>query len=577
VIFVTVGASSEPFPRLTSALSRLPLDELVVQHGPNPIPDGVGQSYPFMDFAAVLDHMRRAEVVVSHVGAGSIICARRAGHTPIVVPRLARHGETVDDHQAELAAALEEAGQAIVVWDLELLPRAIAAARRRRAAGNGAAHLGSLNKAVRDAIQPARRSARIGYLSTTYPGSNHAFIEREVIALRARGLEVETFAIRTKSLDREAVKTTTLLPVSARRLLVDNAILLAAHPHRYSRSLVRALSLGRGPRKRLWQAFYFAEAVLLARQCARRGVEHIHAHFGNPPWDIAMLAARLLGVPWSLTLHGTDVNHDDRELLAAKVEAAEFVVCVGQFARDQLLRLVDRSHWNKLHVVRCGLDAAWFNAPVRIPTPDGRVRILSVARLEPPKDLETLLVAAAALGRRGRDVELTLVGDGPLRPRLEQRARELELDNAVVFAGYLEQDELRRCYSKADICCLSSSSEGVPVVLMEAMARGVPVIAPRLPGVQELVEEECSGLLFTPGAASELAGSVERLASSPALGQRLGEAAREKVEAEFRIEDSAAELERLFRTATRSLSRRGQRRRGRSGAPGRGQGALQGR
>jgi glycosyltransferase involved in cell wall biosynthesis/UDP-N-acetylglucosamine transferase subunit ALG13 len=577
VIFVTVGGSSEPFPRLTSALSRLPLNELVVQHGPNPIPDGVGQSFPFMDFAAVLDHMRRAEVVVSHAGAGSIICARRTGHTPIVVPRLARHGETVDDHQAELAAALEETGQAIVVWDLELLPEAIAAARPRQSAGNRTARVGPLQKAVRGAIHARRRPPRLAYLTTTYPGSNHAFIEREVSALRARGLELETFAIRPNNIGPQAANTTTLRPVSPKRLLAENGILLAAHPRRYADSLLLALSLGRGPRQRLWQAFYFAEAVLLARQCARRGVGHVHAHFGNPPGDVAMLAARLLGVPWSLTLHGTDVNHDDPELLAVKVEAATFVVCVGEFARDHLRRLVDRSHWSKLHVVRCGLDAEWFDAPVRDSIPDGRMRILSVARLEPPKDLETLLEATAELRRRGRAVELTLVGDGRLRQRLERRSRELELDGAVVFAGFVQQDALGGYYRAADIFCLSSSSEGVPVVLMEAMARGVPVIAPRLPGVLELVEEDRSGLLFTPEDAAELADSVERVASSAALGRRLAEAARVKVEAEFRIERSAAALEQLFRTVTRPPSQRRRRRRGRAGARDRAEGALRGR
>jgi glycosyltransferase involved in cell wall biosynthesis len=418
-----------------------------------------------------------------------------------------------------------------------------------------------------------RDARRIAYLTTFYPLASHAFIEREVTALRARGLEIETFAIRRSgsehllaARDFEAAATTrTLLPVSLRRFLADNASLLASHPHRYPSSLVRALSLGRGSRGRLWQAFYFFEAVLLARHCTRTGAGHIHAHFGHPSADVAMLAARLLGVPWSLTLHGTDVNLGDRRLLAAKVRDAAFVVCVGRFARDQVLSLVDPSESDKIRVVRCGLDATWFEAHEREAASAERIRLLSVARFEPPKEPAVLVDAVAELRRRGRQVELTLVGDGPLRPQLEQRIRQHELISSVTLAGFVGQDRIESHYRNAGAFCLSSSSEGVPAVLMEAMACQVPVIAPRLPGVEELVEHERTGLLFEAGDAVALAQCVERLASEAGLRERLVETARAKVEADFRIERSAAELEALFLSAERlSPSRPARRLRGRS-------------
>jgi colanic acid/amylovoran biosynthesis glycosyltransferase len=375
--------------------------------------------------------------------------------------------------------------------------------------------------------------------------------------LRERGLEIETFAIRRSGrdqildlADREAAETTTvLLPASVARLLECNIRLLARNRSAYKETLLRALSLGRGARGRLWQGFYFAEAVLLARACAEMRVDHLHAHFGNPSGDVALLAARLLGVPWSLTFHGTDVNRGERSRLAAKVREAAFVVCVGHFARDRLLPLVEPSQWPKIRVVRCGLDARWFAPPERVAAPNGAVRLLSVARLEPPKDPETLLEAVAKLRRRGRQVELTLVGDGPLRPRLERRARQLGLSSHVVFAGFIGQDGLHCYYRNADLFCLSSVSEGVPVVLMEAMAQGVPLVAPRLPGVQELVQDGREGVLVPPMDAVALAEAIDRLASAPLLAERLVRAGRRKVEAEFRLERSAAELERLFRTA----------------------------
>jgi UDP-N-acetylglucosamine transferase subunit ALG13 len=152
VIFVTVGGSGEPFPRLTRALEQLPLGEVVLQRGPNPAPAGIRHCEQYMDFAAILDHMERADVVVSHAGAGSVVCARRAGHVPIVIPRLARFGETVDDHQAEFAAALGRAGQAIVVWNTERLSEAVEGARPRRAWADAEAHLRPLREAVREAI-----------------------------------------------------------------------------------------------------------------------------------------------------------------------------------------------------------------------------------------------------------------------------------------------------------------------------------------------------------------------------------------------------------------------------------------
>jgi UDP-N-acetylglucosamine transferase subunit ALG13 len=150
VIFVTVGGSRKPFPRLTRALASLPLAEVVVQSGPNPVPPGVGHSDEWMEPATMREYMERADVVVSHSGSGSVISARRAGHTPVVVPRLARFGETVDDHQAEFAAALEEAGQAVVVWDIDELADAVARVAPRRAPGDGEA-----GRALCDAVRLA--------------------------------------------------------------------------------------------------------------------------------------------------------------------------------------------------------------------------------------------------------------------------------------------------------------------------------------------------------------------------------------------------------------------------------------
>jgi len=392
-----------------------------------------------------------------------------------------------------------------------------------------------------------------------YPAVSHSFIQREVLALRMRGVDVHTFSIRRSraehvlsAADREALTTThALLPTSPIRLVRVHLSTVIECPSAYS-TLRLALRLGRDSRRRLKQLFYFAEAVLLADECRRRQIEHLHAHFGNPSADIALLAAQLAEIPWSFTLHGTDVNSGDRRLLAEKVQRAAFVVCVGDFARRQVLPLVDESQGRKVHVVRCGLDAGWLGES-QPPTsaPNGSFRVLSIGRLEKIKGHRILLEALAKLRRKGIPATLVIVGAGPCRDHLERRAADLGVLSRVTFAGSVGQDEIQLYYDSADVFCLPSYTEGVPVVVMEAMARGIPVVASRVAGVPELVKHGVAGLLVAPGMPDELAAALERLAESPKLRASLAHAARRTVESEFTIERSAAELEALFAEAVR--------------------------
>jgi UDP-N-acetylglucosamine transferase subunit ALG13 len=150
VIFVTLGTHHQPFPRFIDALTALPPGDLVVQHGHSAAPEGVREAVPFLGFAEMLERVDAADVVVTHAGVGSILLARRAGHTPVVVPRQHRHGEHVDDHQVELTQALAADGKVVAVWDTAELAGAVAAVPARGAPRPPVE--GSLHRAVREAL-----------------------------------------------------------------------------------------------------------------------------------------------------------------------------------------------------------------------------------------------------------------------------------------------------------------------------------------------------------------------------------------------------------------------------------------
>lgn len=395
--------------------------------------------------------------------------------------------------------------------------------------------------------------APIAYLVGYYPKVSHTFITREVDGLRARGLDVQTFSLRrtpdaevlTDADRRAARETYVVLPPRPSRLLRAHGRALARRPGRYLSTLALALRTSAGGvRNTLWQGFYFAEAVLLADEFADRGVRHVHAHFANAASGVAMLASALGhrdGLTWSFTMHGpTEFDDVTRYALAEKVRRASFVAVISDYARSQLMKLVEPGHWSRLELVHCGVDPAVFVLVDR----SGRsapLRVLNVGRLVADKGQAVLLEAIALLEDRGVEVEVTLVGDGPDRLALEAAAGP-----SVRFAGAVGQDRIRELYEAADVFCLASFAEGVPVVLMEAMATGLPVVSTRIAGIPELVEDGSAGLLVAPGRAGGVADALERLAADPDLRTRMGRAGRERVVAGYDIADAVERLAELY-------------------------------
>jgi glycosyltransferase involved in cell wall biosynthesis len=384
---------------------------------------------------------------------------------------------------------------------------------------------------------------RVGYLVSQYPAVSHTFIRREIDALRVRGVPIETFSVRrpraeecVSARDRAAFEETCyLLPPNPATLLLAHGTALFNRPVSYLRVLCLALRHRvPGLRALVWALFHFAEAILLAREVERRRIEHLHNHFANAGANVGLLVARFLQLPWSLTLHGvSETDYPAGPLLGAKIEAARFVACVSHFGRAQAMRAVPPEHWHKLFVVRCGLNLEQL--PRRQPRSVMRPRVVCVGRLSREKGHVGLLEAFAMVRARGIDAQLVLVGDGPERARIQHRIAALGLHDCVALKGLLDEEQTLAQIANSDALVLPSFMEGLPIVLMEAMALGTPVIATRVAGIPELVVEEQEGLLFSPADWNELAELLARLLTDPRLRERLGKTARAKIEAQFEI------------------------------------------
>jgi glycosyltransferase involved in cell wall biosynthesis len=391
----------------------------------------------------------------------------------------------------------------------------------------------------------------IAYLTSQYPAPSHTFIRREIQALRERGLRIDTFSTRRpdevdslSAVDRaEYANTSYLLPAEPLSLCWAHLWALLRHPLRYLRALGQTLRHRvPGLRGLLWSLFYFAEATYLARQLRMRGIQHVHNHFANGAANVGMLAARFLNLPWSLTLHGiSEFDYPAGIMLAEKLKVAEFVACVSHFGRSQAMRLVAPRYWGKLLVVRCGIEL--HALPQRREHPGARLRIVCVARMSPEKGLAGLMEAFSRVLLEGIDAELHLIGDGPELLELREQAHRLGLGDRCLMPGRVSEPQALAHIADADVFAMASFMEGLPVVLMEALALRVAVVAPRVAGIPELVEHSVSGLLFNPGDWDDLSQQLLALLNDESLRRRLARNGQERVERDF---DVASTVDVLF-------------------------------
>lgn len=392
----------------------------------------------------------------------------------------------------------------------------------------------------------------VAYLVSQYPAPSHVFIEREIQGLRALGAQVTTFSIRPtppelllSAVMQEEAAATTVLLASKKEILRSAARTLRSRPGAVASVLRRALSTGEPyVRARLRQLFYLGEALRLFDALSRSGVRHLHVHFSNNGADVARLVVALgraadgqdAGWRWSMTVHGpTEFEAVDRWDLAAKVRDADGVACISDFTRSQLMRLVPTTVWPHLDVVRMGVDVEAYQPEDRSDR-TGPLRVLYVGRLVAEKGAPVLLKALADLSSRGIAFEARLVGSGPLEVDLRARVSELGLIDRVELCGSVGQDSLPSHYRWADAFCLPSFQEGLPVVLMEAQASGLPVVTTAIAGIPELVRDGRNGVVVPAGRADRIADALFGLAVDPDLRHRYGVRARQDVVAVHSIE-----------------------------------------
>jgi colanic acid/amylovoran biosynthesis glycosyltransferase len=372
---------------------------------------------------------------------------------------------------------------------------------------------------------------RIAYLVNQYPSVSHTFIRREIEGLEQLGAQVARYSLRPIPLETlpdatdrsERERTTALLDHGAKALIPSIARVAARYPREFARAQALTYTMGKKADRGLLRNYaYLAEACALREALEAAPVDHVHAHFGTNSAAVAMLTRALGGPSYSFTAHGPE-EFDKPDLLAlrVKIEHAAFVVGVSSFGRSQLFRYCDGRHWNKVHVVRCGVDERYLErAPNPLPE---RPRFVSVGRLCEQKGQLLLVQAVAQLVRKGRKLELILVGDGPMRKDVEEVIAKEGLERFVRITGWASGEAVQDEIEKARYFVLPSFAEGLPVVLMEALGRGRPVISTYVAGIPELVLDNECGFLVPAGSVEHVASAMERaLDTSSEQLQKMG-------------------------------------------------------
>lgn len=395
----------------------------------------------------------------------------------------------------------------------------------------------------------------MAYLVSRYPAISHTFILREIQRLRKLGHSIATASINAPDRPVSAMEAyeaqearETFFVKAGGALGALRAMLYwgARAPAQLINTLRLGLKLGKQGRW-LYGLAYTAEAAMVAHWMQQQGLRHLHVHFGNAGATVGVLVKRLTGCHLSYTIHGPD-EFDDvyGQHLPLKMQEADAVICISQFAKGQLMRISHPDHWAKLQVCRLGVDPAQFTYTQRQTSGAATVALLCVGRLSSAKCQILIVQACARLRDEGLNFALTMVGDGPDRGRIEQAIDQLGLGGRIQLTGALNQEAVRAHFARADVFVLPSLAEGIPVVLMEAMSSGVPCISTPVNGIPELIRHEVTGLLATPGDVDSLTVELRRLIQSPALRQSLAQAAHAKVLADFDLNRNVAQLGAIF-------------------------------
>jgi colanic acid/amylovoran biosynthesis glycosyltransferase len=398
---------------------------------------------------------------------------------------------------------------------------------------------------------------KIAYLISRYPAISHTFILREIVGLRARGFKIKTASVNPpdrpaaempKDEAEEYAGTYYLKQHGIRGALIAHLSGLR-HPRAYWKGFSAALCFGRSDFKQItYGLFYFTEALMLHRWMRAHGIQHLHVHFASAAANIGLLLRQFSNIHWTLTVHGPDEFYDAKgQHLAEKMAWADGVICISHFAKSQLMQLSAPEHWHKYEVARLGVESQVYAASTSRRDLNAPFTLLCVGRLTPAKGQRLLLNLAQRLKQEARPFKLVLVGTGPDEAGLKATTQQHQLENHVLFTGAQTPDQVRDWYQQADAFVLPSFSEGIPVVLMEAMAAGLPCITTRITGIPELIENGVDGLLVAPADEDGLYSATHILMDDRELGQQLGQMAQTKVKTQYNLTTNLDRLAKLFR------------------------------
>ncbi|WP_027150763.1 glycosyltransferase family 4 protein [Methylobacter tundripaludum] len=398
---------------------------------------------------------------------------------------------------------------------------------------------------------------QIAYFINQYPKVSHSFIRREILALERQGFDI--FRIALRGWDAEVVDAEDKLERERTQYVLQSGVLgliapviqtLIRSPVKFLSSLKLAIRMGiRADRAWPYHLVYLAEACRMLSWVQAKDIRHIHAHFGTNSAEVVLLLKLLGGPGYSFTVHGPE-EFDKPEFikLREKVSHAAFVVAISSFGRSQLFRWINYQDWNKVQVVHCGLEPSFHEDAVQPVT--SAPRLVCVGRLSEQKGQLLLVDAVSKFLAKGIDIELVLAGDGEMRPEIEALIRQHSLESKVIITGWISSKQVREEILASRAMVQPSFAEGLPVVIMEAMALRRPVLTTYVAGIPELVRPGENGWLFPAGDVDELVKVLEDFLRTPTeMLEKMGQAAHQRVLERHSIDVEAAKLARLFAQA----------------------------
>lgn len=388
---------------------------------------------------------------------------------------------------------------------------------------------------------------------------SHTFIRSEILGLEHLGFHVQRLSIRPSPSDlvdasdiEEETKTSTILGSGAiGRLLVSLLLTMLAHPIQLARGKMLAWRLSRKSEKSFWyHLIYLCEACYVRRWSAKKKVSHIHVHFGTNGATVALICKKIGGPSFSMTIHGPrEFDEPGQISLGEKVAEAAFVIAITSFCASQIMRWSDPVDWDRIHIVHCTVEDKFFESAAAIS--DAAKTLVCVGRLNSQKGHHILLDAFAEARAQGVDLNLILIGDGELRASVESRIQNLEIEEFVTITGWKSGSEIRDYLIGSRGFVMASFAEGLPVVIMEAMALGRPVITTTIAGIPELVEPTQNGWLVPAGSQEALTNAIVEL-SKMDIGElnKWGERARVLARRNHHGATEAKKLAALFEAYT---------------------------